>query len=325
MGAGVIKRGIGLLQALSDAVPEEEDPALSGRNDILGAVHASTARVMHQLRQARHQLQRAATPELRLSPAIRALWRTETRLDRPLRVAICGEVNAGKSTLANLLAGIESLPTAIIFHTLYPTLLYYADQPEIWMALESGDRERLRGNRSPPSQSIFRVEVGLPAPRLAAIQVLDLPGLAASRSGGPFVNLAAHRVDAVIWCTVSTQAWKESERWAWSTLSPRLKARILLVATHCDLLQTPDRQKLWGRLDEEVGASFTSIVLLSTLEAIAVMSRERRAGPAWAATGADALEAALAALLESVREQRVAAATNVTSRIAHQTLARIEG
>jgi hypothetical protein len=303
----------------------EEDPALSGHNDILGAAHAPTARVMHQLRQARHQLQRVATPELGLSPAIRALWRTEMRLDRPLRVALCGEVNAGKSTLANLLAGIESLPTAVISHTLFPTLLYYAPQPEIWMAQENGERERLRSNRSLTRDSIFRIEVGLPAPRLAAMQVLDLPGFVGYRSGGPFTSLAAHRVDATIWCTVSTQAWKESERSAWSTLSPRLNARSLLVATHADLLREADREKLKWRLQEEVGASFTSILLMSTLEAIAVMGRDSRSGPGWLATGAEVLEAGLAALLARVREQRAAAALSVTSRIAKHTLARIDG
>jgi hypothetical protein len=277
---------------------------------------------MHQLRQARHQLQRAATPELRLSPAIRALLRTELRLDRPLRVALCGEINAGKSTLANLLAGIESLPTAVVSHTLIPTLLYYAAQPEVWRVQENGHRERLRGNSSVSRESIFRVEVGLPSPRLAAMQVLDLPGFMGSRSGRPLVNLAAHHVDATLWCTVCTQAWKESERSAWSTLPARLGARSLLVATHSDLLQEPDRQKLRGRLRDEVGTSFTGILLLSTLEAIALMGRGH--GPAWVATGAEALEASLAALLMSVREQRAAAAMNVTGRIAQRALARIE-
>ena len=189
---------------------------------------------MDQLRRARHRLHRAALPELRLSPAIRALLRTEQRLARPLRVAICGEVNAGKSSLANLLAGIESLPTAVTANTLVPTLLYYAAEPEIWAVQGSGKRERLRGNGSLPRQAALRLEVGLPSPRLAAMQILDLPGFSDSRSGAPVVDPAAHHVDATIWCTVSTQAWKESERSAWSMLSPRLGARSLLVATHKD-------------------------------------------------------------------------------------------
>jgi GTPase SAR1 family protein len=294
-----------------------------GHKDILDTVHVPTAKVMHQLRQARHRLHRAAPPELLLSAAIRALLRTEQRLGRPLRVAICGEVNAGKSSLANLLAGIESLPTAITTNTLFPTLLYYAAEPEIWMVQAGGRRERLRSNRGMPREPILRIEVGLPSPRLAAMQILDLPGFVDSRSGGPDVDLAAHHIDATIWCTVSTQAWKESERSARSMLPPRLDARSVLVATHSDLLQGPDRRKLMARLRDEVGTSFTGIVLLSTLEAIALMGMDR-SGPAWVATGAEALETALAALLTSVREQRADAALSVTGRIAQRALARIE-
>jgi energy-coupling factor transporter ATP-binding protein EcfA2 len=273
------------------------------------------------------RLERAASPELRLSPAIGALRRTELRLDRPLRVVICGEVNSGKSSLANLLAGIESLPTAVICNTRIPTLLYFASEPQIWMVHLDGTRERLRSDCSIPQQSVFRVEVGLPSPRLQALQLLDLPGLADPRAGDPLVDIASHHVDAAIWCTMSTQAWKESERTAWSMLSPRLSARGVLVATHRDLLHEPsDRRKLLARLREEVGTSFTSIVLLSTLEAIGVMGRERRglAGAAWIASGAEALEAALGSLLLRLREQRAAAALRMTSRIAQRALQRID-
>jgi hypothetical protein len=287
-------------------------------------MHAPTVKVMNQLREARHRLMRAALPELRLSPAIRALLRTEQRLGRPLRVAICGEVNAGKSSLANLLAGIESLPTAVTISTLIPTLLYYAAEPQIWAVQPNGRRERLRSDGHLPREAL-RIEVGLPSPRLAAVQVLDLPGFSGSRWGAPAVDLAAHHVDATIWCTVSTQAWKETERSAWSMLSPRLSARSLLVATHSDLLRRPeDRQSLLARLEEEVGASFTGIVPLATLDAIALMGDGHRGGGAWAASGAEALEVALAALLVSVREKRAGAAQTVTGRIASRALTRLQ-
>jgi GTPase SAR1 family protein len=303
-----------------------QDTLSSHDADVLAAEHVPTVTLIHELRRARHKLQRAAEPELQLSAAIRALLRTERRLGRPLRIAICGETNAGKSSLANLLAGIESLPTAVISNTLLPTLIYYAVEPEVWTVHASGARERLRSYSQMPRAAIFRVEVGLPSPRLAATEILDLPGLTDSRSAGPVVDLAAHHVDAAIWCTVSTQAWKESERAARSMLSPRLNARSVLVATHNDLLREADRQKLLARLRDEVGKSFASIVLLSTLEAIAIRGsgHDDRASPAWIASGAEALETALATLLARVREQRADAAVSMTGRISHRALARIE-
>src|SRR5262249_47282501 len=154
-----------------------------------------------------------------------------------------GETNSGKSSLANLLAGVDSLPTAVIPNTRIPTLLYYASQPEIWVEYESGRRERLSGDFALPQRPIFRIDVGVPLRRLRSVQILDLPGFIDPASGHVVVDAAAHNVDAAIWCTMSTQAWKESERAAWEMLPPRISSRGLLVATHCDLLHlSSDRQ-----------------------------------------------------------------------------------
>jgi hypothetical protein len=264
-----------------------------------------------------------------LSPAIRALSRTAQRLDRPLRVAILGEINAGKSSLANLLAGVDRslLPTAIISNTLIPTLLYYADEPEIWIEHFSGRRERLGGGSSLPEGPIFRIDVGLPSRRLRRMQILDLPGFICPITGNVVVDTAAHNVDAAIWCTMSTQAWKESERAAWEQLSPRISSRGLLVATHCDLLHSPeDRQKLRMRLEDHVGDLFRNVILLSTVQALEVMegNPKRPPGATWTSCGAGALESALGALLLDLREQRAAAAVRMTGRIAQRALSRID-
>jgi len=306
----------------------DSGPSVRGGEDALVSLHEPTARVVQQLRHARLRLERATSPELRLDPAIRALGRTELRLDRPLRVAVLGEINSGKSSLANLLAGIESLPTAVISNTRIPTLLYYAPEPEIWTAYHDGGRERLRSDRGMALDSIFRIEVGLPSTRLRAMQILDLPGLSDLRSGGPVIDLAFHQIDAALWCTMSTQAWKESERVAWSMLPARLHKRGILVSTHCDLLHDPaDRHKLLARLRQDVGTSFRSIVLISTTEALGIMERDRKgglAGAAWLTSGAETLSIGLATMLSELREQRAAAALKMTGRIAQRALLRID-
>jgi hypothetical protein len=286
--------------------------------------HLLTARIVAELKQARCKLERAVSPGSRLLPAIRALRRAEQRLDRPLRLAICGEVNAGKSSLANLLGRIETLPTAAISNTRFPTLLYYADEPEIWAVHHSsGWRTRVRADRRTLPQPVFRLEVGLPSRGLRAAQILDLPGL----SGPGHLDLASHAVDAVLWCTVSTQAWKESERVAWSQLPARLRSRGVLVSTHADLLANArDGQRLLSRLRGECGSMFRDIIMISTVNALALL---REGGPApnraaWNVTGADALDAALSALLPSVRDQRAQSALRVTGRIAERALSYVK-
>jgi hypothetical protein len=298
-----------------------------GRPDPIASLHEATSRIVAELKQARHKLETAIRPGSALAPTIRAFRRTERRLDRPLRLAITGEFNSGKSSLANLLARIESLPTAVISNTRIPTLLYHARQPEIWAVHENGKREWLRADRAPLSRSIFRLEVGLPSERLRAMQILDLPGLADPRFSAPVADITFHGVDAVVWCTMSTQAWKESERIAWGQLPARLSTRGLLVSTHGDLLHDDrDRNKLLGRLHSEAGSEFRNIMPISTVDALALM-REGQQGlndAAWKATGADALETALHNLLSNVRKQRAEAALRMTSRIADRALSHLE-
>jgi hypothetical protein len=286
--------------------------------------HPLTGRIVAELGQARRKLERAVSSGSNLAPAIRALRRTEQRLDRPLRLVICGEVNAGKSSLANLLGRIESLPTAAISNTRFPTLLYYADEPEIWAVPQTpGRRVRLRADRKTLPQSVFRLDVGLPSPGLRGAQILDLPGLA----DPTHVDLAVHAVDAALWCTVSTQAWKESERLAWSQFPTRLRACGLLVATHADLLANArDCEKLLTRLRSECDSMFRDIIMVSTVNALSLMRKDELVpvAAAWQASGAHALDVALSALLLSVRDRRAQSALRVTGRIAHRALSCIE-
>jgi hypothetical protein len=293
--------------------------------DPLVLLHERTARIVAELRQARSRLESARSPRT-LDPAIRAFGRAERLLDRPLRVAIIGEFNSGKSSLANLLARTESLPTAVVSNTRIPTLLYYAREPEIWAVDERGNREWLRADYRSLPPSIFRLEVGLPTRRLRTVQILDLPGCADPRFQGRVSDAAVHDVHAVMWCTLSTQAWKESERIAWGQLPERLRDRSLLVSTHADLLHDPrDAEKLLHRLRGQAGGLFQEIVLVSTLDALALIQArwEGWAGDSWTVTGADALEAALHRLLLKLRDQRADSALRMTGRIAHRALSRL--
>jgi len=308
-----------------DAPIDVQSPFLRGAG---GSAHAETIEILRQLDRALVQLEGSASATVTLSPAIRAIKRSRSRLQRPLRLAIAGEFNTGKSSLANLLVRVESLPTAIVSCTRIPTLLYYAREPQVWAVHRDRRRELLRVNRAVSEQSIFCLEVGLPSSRLHAMQILDLPGFADPRSCLSPHDLVLHNVDAVAWCTLGTQAWKETERSAWNQLPARLRGRGLLVVTHCDLLRREsDKERLLARLRSEAGLSFDTIVSLSTTEALALV-HEGRVGPArlaWEACGAEALDAALDQLLLGVRKHRNQAALQVLGRIAQHALARLDG
>jgi len=151
------------------------------------------------------------------------------------------------------------------------------------------------------------------------LQLLDLPGLADARCRPSGIDLSLHGVDAVVWCTVSTQAWKESESIAWSHLPARLRGRGLLVSTHVDLLHdVRDAEKVLTRLRSAAGPLFRDIVLVSTVDALAGSVEA-----AWTGTGA--LDAALCRLLREVREQRAAAAIKMTCRLVDRARSQFEG
>jgi hypothetical protein len=293
--------------------------------DPLAAPHERTAAILAQLMQARRRLEGGPAA---ISPAVRALRRIEARLERPLRLALVGEFNSGKSSLANLLARTESLPTAVVSNTRIPTLLCHAPEPRIWAVDERGRRELLRADQRTLPRAIFRLDVGLPISRLRAIQILDLPGIADPRFRGPGIDAMVQDVHAVLWCTVSTQAWKESERTAWRNLPPRLRTRGLLVATHADLLHDArDAEKLLQRLRGEVDGLFQDIVLVCTLDALRLIGRQGEVlgAESWKATGAEALETALHRLLQGLRDQRADAGLRITSRIADRALSHLAG
>ena len=305
-------------------------PAISGRPGLapVRSEPDTTAQVVAQLRRARAGLEGFHGSVPRLGPAIRALRRLEGRLTRPLRVAIVGEFNSGKSSLTNLLVGIDSLPTAIVSNTRIPTLLYHAARPEIFAVAADGVRSAIDVDHSLRANEAIRLEVGLPSPRLQLVEFIDLPGLADPRFEDSSVDLAAHGIDAVLWCTVATQAWKESERMAWTALAPRLQKRGIMVVTHRDLLNAvEDEAKLLTRLRGAAGDDFRDIVMLSTsagAEPPQITLPPDAQEAAREAGSLGALERAIDRLLDTVRQQRGSVAIEVINRIAGHALARME-
>ena len=137
-------------------------------------------RVATLIDEARTYLPASALPELE-SIAI--------ALADPLRVAVVGRVNAGKSTLVNALLGQRVAPTAGTECTKLVTHYRYAPGQFRATAVLHDGREQdlgvLHRNRLPErlpagleEGAIARLEVGLPSAALEHRVVIDTPGLA---------------------------------------------------------------------------------------------------------------------------------------------------
>ena len=179
----------------------------------------------------------------------RALLRLSKVLGRPLRLAVLGESNSGKTTITNFIADGITLPVLPVANTRLPTLLHYAPVPRIEALCENGQKFTLTPDDELVVPDILRLEVGLPSEHLRRVELLDFPGSANPLFHSDVAMIPRQGVDAVIWATVATQAWRETERRVWSKLPQRLRRRGILAVTQCDLVRDEaDFSKLKARL-----------------------------------------------------------------------------
>ena len=195
----------------------------------------------------------------------KALQRIRAIAARPAVIALAGEFNSGKSSLTNRLVEIDALPTDLFANTTVPTRLHWARELTLTAVAASGRRIPLDVTELTLDEPMTRIDVGAPGELLKTYELVDMPGLAdpdAERTGE---ELTALHPDALIWCTPTTQAWKETERAVWTRLPERLKQRTILALTFADLVD--DRQEIArvrARLQHEAGP-FLKIIPVSAL------------------------------------------------------------
>jgi hypothetical protein len=237
----------------------------------------------------------ADTSGQRLAVAARALERIEAYLARPPRIAVLGEFNTGKSSLINLLLGSPLLPAGVLTRTDAPHLLRHAEAP---------------------------LDI------LRHVELLDTPG--SGDAGSPrtaadedVVTRQVGRAHGAVWCTLATQAWKNSEQSQWLALRPRLRRNSLLVVTHGDSLHNDrDRGKVLERLQGEAGELFGGIALVSITRATRARGPEGQVSDAalWRESGGESLSAKVFDLIGRLAVERSQAAALAARRITRGVL-----
>jgi GTP-binding protein EngB required for normal cell division len=170
--------------------------------------------------------------ELHDLDATAALASLAAERTRPVRVAVIGEFNAGKSTFINALIGADVAPTGVLPTTATLHHLRYATDPiarvhlhkplpassEHEVASTSLERivpiSELRAAlaASRPGD-VKRVEILLPIASLTRVEVIDTPGFnAPDVSHAEAARAAFEEADAVIWLADAVQAMKKTER-----------------------------------------------------------------------------------------------------------------
>ncbi|MEM7597968.1 MAG: dynamin family protein [Pseudomonadota bacterium] len=186
------------------------------------------------------------------------------------RIALMGEFSAGKSTLCNLILGEVVLPTQVTATRL----------PPVWVAKGSGapvvvdhlgeaqeidlaDLTRVK------AEDTRYIKVHKSADLLDMCDLIDMPGISDPNMTSLAWDGVLSEVDAVIWCTHATQAWRQSEAAAWGDLPAKVRSRSMLLLTRFDKLTAErDRKRVIQRVEQETAGGFRGIYPISLLQAM---------------------------------------------------------
>jgi len=266
--------------------------------------------VLTRLEDARRQLESIAHRDPVIDACTAGLARMAALLARPPRVVILGEVNSGKTSVADLLLGVSLLPAGVVANTRLPLLISYAETTALYAV---GEERRLLSaddiDAVISDMQIRALEIGLPNDILKEFEILDTPAPAEIEDE----EIAG---DIRIWCTVATRAWTESERVRWSGLPRRNWHNALLVATHRDALESStDAAKIEWRLRSAAGDMFRDVTLVSATDA----ARSRRVNGRPSDDSAVALVGQIRVWAAEIRERRASKVEKLARSLARLT------
>lgn len=189
-----------------------------------------------------------------------------TRLETPVRLALIGMPQSGKSTILNLLIGQNVVDS----HAPLPTFEFvYGRTAQAICTLSDGTKAALEGvdmNEIAQLSPVF-VEIRMPLPALKKISVLEVVGPTDPNALHRASQWAAKRCDIAIWCTGD---FPVIEQRIWTQMPDPLKDHALLLITRKDLLeQQGTLEDVHASVRSSAAGEFNKIIPISARDAIA--------------------------------------------------------
>ncbi|MGV6805108.1 MAG: dynamin family protein [Ruegeria sp.] len=234
----------------------------------------------------------------------RAWERIEQWSRRKPVFALMGEFSAGKSTLMNFLLRKHALPTQVTATQLPPVWFSWGNKPAYVQKHDGGtqpiDLDQLDQVGVNDAQFI---RIYLEADILEAVDLIDTPGISDPKIQADVWRRAVGQANGVLWCTHSTQAWRETERATWVSLPERLQNNSLLLVTRADALGQKDRQKVLRRINREAGHLFNRTILFSARDAIVARDKTGDA-ELWSRSGGGKMIDSFLEITEQIMDHR---------------------
>lgn len=220
---------------------------------------------------------------------------------RKPRLMLMGEFSAGKSTLANLLLGQGMSPVRATATQMPPIWYSYGERAAMHVDAAGVQADIPVGDLDQISPSDTQaVRVFLESDILEFCDLVDMPGTSDPNMSHELWEDLVSRVDAVIWCTPSTQAWRQSEAALWDQMPEDLHTRSLLLITRIDKLLTErDRKRVVTRVRREVDGRFRDVFPISLTRSIAAGEDDQ----ALRESGASDFLEGLVGLVEELEEE----------------------
>jgi hypothetical protein len=284
---------------------------------------------------------------------VRALEAVERGVRKPPRLGVLGEGNSGKSLLINYLLRHQILPSGGFAGENTEILIRYAPEPCVFSIGPDGSRNRLTSKAfgrlvkpegrplgvpaviydaatsagSRPTGMIFPgarrqgasrlIEVGLPIALLKELEIVEVRAFPEGQPDAP-VREAFRDIGLIAWCTLATQAWKETEVAAWTRVPRQHRQGAVMLVTYKDAVRQPkDQAKIMARMRQASASLFDDVALVSLRDAVQslISADEEAAQRLRAESNIEAAETALAAVIRKWRLGRLLKASRILNRL----------
>ncbi len=195
---------------------------------------------------------------------------TDLTTRRKPRIALMGEFSAGKSTLSNLLLGSRPLPEKVTATRLSPVWMASGNEPPYRIDVDGTEElVSIEHLEEIPVEETKVIRLFFESDILDVCDLIDFPGISDPNMSTDVVERMLEEVDAVLWCTHATQAWRQSEQAVWEQMPEEVRKRSILLITRFDKLTTErDRNRVLKRVQHETKGMFGGTFPISLLQAL---------------------------------------------------------